>query len=50
MSKNLKLTQVCFFSVKDRKYVDENGTEISNDLLVKHTHYIGEPFSYLVIK
>lgn len=46
---NLPITTVCFFKLKDGKYLTENGIEITTDMLMKHGHYISEDVSFMII-
>ncbi len=42
--------KVCFFKIEDGKYLTDNGMEITNDMLIKHSHYIGIPWNYIVLE
>lgn len=50
MTKNLKKSEVVFFTLKDKKYIDENGTEIPKEVLLNHSHYISEDISLLIVE
>lgn len=45
----LPTKKCCFFKLKDKKYVAENGVEIPTDMLVKHPHQITDIWSYIII-
>lgn len=47
---NLPIKKVCFFKIEKGKYIAENGMEITNDMLINHSHYIGLPWSYIVLE
>lgn len=37
---NLPIKRVIFFTLKDGKYIAENGEEVTTEFLLKHTHTI----------
>ena len=45
----LATKQVVFFTLKDGKYVDQNGTEISNQVLQVNEHVINQNGGYLIL-
>ena len=45
----LPTRKVCFFKLKNKKYLTENGIEITTDMLVKHPHQITETWSFIVL-
>jgi hypothetical protein len=45
----LPTRKVCFFKLKNKKYVAENGAEITTEMLVKHAHVISDVWSYIVL-
>ena len=47
---NFPVKKVCFFKIENGKYLTDNGMEITNDMLIKHSHYIGFPWSYIVLE
>jgi hypothetical protein len=42
--------KVCFFKVENGKYLTDNGMEITNEMLIKHSHHIGFPWNYIVLE
>jgi hypothetical protein len=46
---NLPVRKVCFFTLKDGKYLTENNVEINTDMLVKYNHQITDNWSYIII-
>jgi hypothetical protein len=42
--------KVCFFKVENGKYLTDNGIEITNEMLIKHSHHIGFPWNYIVLE
>lgn len=41
--------KVCFFKLKNGKYMTENNIEITSDMLVKYPHVISELWSYIIV-
>jgi hypothetical protein len=46
----LVASKVVFFVLKDKKYVDANGNEITTEMLVEHRHHISGDRGYLVLE
>jgi hypothetical protein len=42
--------KVCFFKIENGKYLTDNGMEITNEMLIKHSHHIGFPWNYIVLE
>ncbi len=47
--KDFPIRKVCFFTLKDKKYLTENGLEITTEMLVKHPHQITDTWSYIIL-
>ena len=47
--KNLPVRKVCFFKLKEGKYVAENGEEITSEMLVKFPHQITNVWSFIIL-
>lgn len=45
----LPTRMVCFFKLKEGKFLAEDGTEITTNMLVKYPHMITETWSYIVL-
>jgi glutaredoxin len=45
----LPTRKVCFFKLKNKKYLTENGIEITTEMLVKYPHQITETWSFIVL-
>lgn len=45
----LEKSVVVFFTLKNGKYVDFKGNEVTTEMLVKHTHHIGAGWNYMII-
>lgn len=45
----LPTQKVCFFKLKNGKYLTENGIEITTEMLVKHPHQITDVWSFIII-
>ena len=45
----LPVRKVCFFSLKDGKYMTENNIEITTDMLVKYNHQITDGWSFVIL-
>lgn len=45
----LPTRKVCFFTLKNGKYLTENNIEITTEMLVKYPHVITDGWSYIVL-
>jgi glutaredoxin len=45
----LPTKKVCFFKLKDKKYLTENEIEITTEMLVKFPHQIMDTWSFIVL-
>lgn len=43
------VSKVCFFELRDQKYITKTGEEITTDMLMKYPHYISEDTSYIIL-
>lgn len=46
---DLSTRSVCFFKLKNGKYLTENNMEITTDMLVKYPHQITDVYSFIVL-
>ena len=44
------IRKVCFFTLKNGKYLASNGMEITTEMLVKYSHSITDTWSYIVFE
>jgi len=45
----LPIRKVCFFTLKNGKYLTENNIEITTEMLVKYPHVITDGWSYIIL-
>lgn len=45
----LPVKQVVFFSLKQGKYLTENGIEITTPILLEYTHHITNDFGFIIL-
>ena len=46
---NLPTKTVCFFKLKNGKYLTENNIEITTEMLVKYPHVVSDSYSFIII-
>ena len=47
--KKLEKNTVCFFALKNGKYLDVNDNEVTTEMLVKYHHVITNEYSYIIL-
>lgn len=43
------VSEVIFFEIKNSKIMDKRGVEISIDFILKHEHYLGKGWGYVIL-